>query len=331
MIELSGLTKRYGSKLAVDDLSFDVADGKVTGFLGPNGAGKSTTMRMILGLDRPTDGSSTINGKHLSDMPLAMREVGALLDAGYVHPTRKAYDHLWALAASNRISKQRVDEVIALVGLGDAANRRVGQFSLGMRQRLGLAGSLLGDPATLLFDEPANGLDPEGVHWLRGFFKSLASEGRTVLVSSHLLSEMQLMADDLVVIGQGRLLFDGSAAEFMTQSARHWVRVRSPQVRSLAESLQQQGAHVTPIVPDAMDVSGKTTEEIGDLAARLGLVLHELSPQSSSLEEAFLELTAGSQEYRTGALGAPSPPPPSTAGAPPPPPPPPPPPAGGDQ
>ena len=325
MIEVSGLTKRYGPKLAVDDLSFDVASGRVTGFLGPNGAGKSTTMRLVLGLDRPTAGSTTINGKHLSDMPLAMREVGALLDAGYVHPTRKAYDHLWALAASNKVPKARVDEVLGLVGLEAAARRRVGQFSLGMKQRLGLAGSLLGDPGTLLFDEPANGLDPEGVHWLRGFLKSLASEGRTILVSSHLLSEMQLMADDLVVIGQGRLLFDGSAAQFMTQSARHWVRVRSPQVRSLAEALQQQGAQVTPVVPDAMDVAGKTTEEIGDLAARLGLVLHELSPQTSSLEEAFLELTAHTQEYQTGAPDSrataapppplpPPPPPPSTGG-----------------
>ena len=325
MIEVSGLTKRYGPKLAVDDLSFDVASGRVTGFLGPNGAGKSTTMRMVLGLDRPTAGTTTINGKHLSDMPLAMREVGALLDAGYVHPTRKAYDHLWALAASNKVPKARVDEVLGLVGLEAAAKRRVGQFSLGMKQRLGLAGALLGDPGTLLFDEPANGLDPEGVHWLRGFLKSLAADGRTILVSSHLLSEMQLMADDLVVIGQGKLLFDGSAAQFMTQSARHWVRVRSPQVRSLAEALQQQGAQVTPVVPDAMDVTGKTTDEIGELAARLGLVLHELSPQTSSLEDAFLELTAHTQEYQTGA----EPTPPSAAAPPPLPPPPPPPSTGG--
>ena len=303
MIEVSGLTKRYGPKLAVDDLSFDVASGRVTGFLGPNGAGKSTTMRMVLGLDRPTAGTTTINGKHLSDMPLAMREVGALLDAGYVHPTRKAYDHLWALAASNKVPKARVDEVLGLVGLEAAAKRRVGQFSLGMKQRLGLAGALLGDPGTLLFDEPANGLDPEGVHWLRGFLKSLAADGRTILVSSHLLSEMQLMADDLVVIGQGKLLFDGSAAQFMTQSARHWVRVRSPQVRSLAEALQQQGAQVTPVVPDAMDVTGKTTDEIGELAARLGLVLHELSPQTGSLEQAFMQITGDSVEYHAGMGG----------------------------
>jgi len=233
MIEARGLTKRYGSTTAVDDLSFKVESGRVTGFLGPNGAGKSTTMRMCLDLDRADAGAVRIDGKRLGDFPKPMRSVGALLDAAYLHPTRKAKEHLWALAASNGLPKKRVDHVLGLVGLTEVANKRVGSFSLGMKQRLGLAGAMLGDPQTLVFDEPANGLDPEGILWIRNFLKGLAGEGRTVFVSSHLLSEMALIAEDLVVIGKGSLIFQGPVDAFVDSAAKKWVTVRSPQLQQI--------------------------------------------------------------------------------------------------
>jgi ABC-2 type transport system ATP-binding protein len=311
MIEARGLTKRYGSTVAVNDLSFQVEGGRVTGFLGPNGAGKSTTMRMVLGLDHADRGAVRIDDKRLVDFPTPMRHVGALLDASYLHPTRKAKEHLWALAASNGLPRTRVEHVLGLVGLSDVANKRVGAFSLGMKQRLGLAAAMLGDPQTVLFDEPANGLDPEGILWMRQFLKGLADQGRTVFVSSHLLSEMALVADDLVVIGKGELIFQGPVGSFIDGAAKTWVSVRSPQIVQLADALHQAGHHVTPAGPGAVDVVGTTSVAIGELAAELGVTLHELSPRSSSLEDVFLEVTAGAQEYRgTGSPGAPPPPPP---------------------
>ena len=319
MIEARGLTKRYGDTVAVDDLSFRVESGRVTGFLGPNGAGKSTTMRMCLGLDHADAGAVRIDNKRLVDFPKPMRSVGALLDAGYLHPTRKAKDHLWALAASNGLPYKRVDHVLGLVGLSEVGNKRVGAFSLGMKQRLGLAGAMLGDPQTLLFDEPANGLDPEGIQWMRQFLKGLAAEGRTVFVSSHLLSEMALIADDLVVIGKGALIFQGPVQGFVESAARTWVTVRSPQITQIADALHQAGHQVTGTGPDSIDVVGQSAAHIGELAASLGVTLHELSPRTASLEDVFLEATAGAQEYR-GELGPhdhlPPPPPPPPPAAP---------------
>lgn len=340
MIEARGLTKRYGSTLAVDDLSFRVADGRVTGFLGPNGSGKSTTMRLVLGLDRLDSGGVRVDGKRMVDFDRALHHVGALLDAGYVHPTRKARDHLWALAASNSIPRSRVDEVLALVGLTEVANKRVGGFSLGMKQRLGLAGAVLGDPHTLLFDEPANGLDPEGVQWIRRFLQGLAREGRSVFVSSHLLSEMALIADDLVVIGRGRMIYEGPVNDFVTGAASSWVTVRSPSAEALASALTAEGAQVSRTDVDAFEVVGPDAVYVGELAARLGATLHELSPRQGSLEDAFLHVTASAQEYVAGGVpvgatppvaapgvGA-TPAPPTQPWAPPPPPPDPPPPGG---
>ena len=309
MIEARGLTKRYGSTVAVDDLSFKVESGRVTGFLGPNGAGKSTTMRMVLGLDHADAGAVRIDSKRLVDFPKPMRSVGALLDAGYLHPTRKAKDHLWALAASNGLPRTRVDHVLGLVGLSEVAGKRVGSFSLGMKQRLGLAGAMLGDPQTLLFDEPNNGLDPEGIQWMRQFLRGLAAEGRTVFVSSHLLSEMALIADDLVVIGKGQLIFEGAVHEFVDSAARKWVTVRSPQLQQIGDALHRAGHQVVVAGPGAIDVVGPTAVEIGELAASLGATLHELSPRTASLEDVFLEVTAGAQEYRGGGGIAPPPPP----------------------
>ena len=298
MIEARGLTKRYGSTTAVDDLSFQVEGGRVTGFLGPNGAGKSTTMRMVLGLDRADAGKVRIDGKRLVDFPKPMRSVGALLDAGYLHPTRKAKDHLWALAASNGLPRTRVDAVLDLVGLREVAGKRVGGFSLGMKQRLGLAGAMLGDPRTLLFDEPANGLDPEGIQWMRRFLKGLADEGRTVFVSSHLLSEMALIAEDLVVIGKGRLIYQGALDGFVEGAATTWVTVRSPQLAQLEAAVRERGGVVTPTPVGSIDVQGMTSEAIGELAASIGATLHELSPRTASLEDVFLQATAQAQEYR---------------------------------
>jgi ABC-2 type transport system ATP-binding protein len=317
MIEARGLTKRYGDTVAVDDLSFAVQPGRVTGFLGPNGAGKSTTMRMVLGLDRCDAGDVRIDDKRLTDFPVPMRSVGALLDAGYLHPTRKAKDHLWALAASNGLPRTRVDDVLALVGLSEVAGKRVGGFSLGMKQRLGLAAAMLGDPEVLLFDEPANGLDPEGIQWMRRFLKGLADDGRTIFVSSHLLSEMALIAEDLVVIGRGQLIYQGDVTGFVSGAARTWVSVRSPQLDRLVDALTAQGAQVTRTAADAVDVTGADAVAIGELAASLAITLHELSPRSASLEEVFLEATSDAQQYRGD--GAPPPPPPPLLPPPPPP------------
>jgi ABC-2 type transport system ATP-binding protein len=302
VIEVRDLTKRFGRTVAVDDLSFTVHPGRVTGFLGPNGAGKSTTMRCILGLDRPHAGTATFDGRPLVSLPKALFEVGALLDASYVHPTRNARNHLRALAASNGIPRARVDEVLELVGLASVATKRVGGFSLGMRQRLGIAGALLGDPRYLLFDEPANGLDPEGILWIRTFLKALAAQGRTVLVSSHLLSEMAQMADELVVIGRGRLIAQAAVGEFVRQAAGSWVFVRSPHAPRLRELLTERGHPVAAGTDEqTFTVTGVETSEVGELAASVGLVLHELTPKQASLEEAFLEVTRESTDFQAGA------------------------------
>ncbi|MEU7427767.1 ATP-binding cassette domain-containing protein [Streptomyces sp. NPDC040750] len=297
MIELTGLTKRYGDKVAVDHLTFTVRPGLVTGFLGPNGAGKSTTMRMILGLDHPTAGDVRIDGTHYDRLRDPLTYVGALLDAKAVHGGRSAYNHLLCLAQSNGIPRRRVAEVLDTVGLTAVARKKAKGFSLGMGQRLGIAGALLGDPRILMFDEPVNGLDPEGIHWIRNLMKSLAAQGRTVFVSSHLMSEMALTADHLVVIGQGRLLADTSMADFIRQNSRAYVRIRSPQRERLLDVLHQAGITVVETGGGALEVEGGKAERIGELAARSGLVLHELSPRQASLEEAFMQLTAGSVEY----------------------------------
>ena len=296
VIEARNLTKRYGSTVAVDDLTFDVAPGRVTGFLGPNGAGKTTTMRMILGLDRPNSGVVTINGRAYRDLPAPLREVGALLDAKAVHGGRKAYNHLLLLAQSNGIPKSRVDEVLRIVGLEGVARRRAGGFSLGMGQRLGIAAALLGDPGILMFDEPVNGLDPEGIAWVRQLMRALAAEGRTVFVSSHLMSEMSLTADHLIVIGKGKLIRDESITQFVESSSRHSVRVRSPQLDRLEEVLKRAGASLSSD-DGALDVHGLEAAAIGELAASNGVVLHELTPKRASLEEAFMELTRDSVEF----------------------------------
>ena len=327
VIQSRGLTKRFGSKVAVDDLDLDVHPGRVTGFLGPNGSGKSTTMRCLLQLDRPDAGTATFNGQAFRSLASPLREVGALLDAGYVHPARTARDHLWGVAASNGIAKARVGEVLEMVGLTDVANQRVKGYSLGMRQRLGLAAVMLGDPHTLILDEPANGLDPEGIRWIREFLSYLATQGRTVFVSSHLLSEMALMADHLVVIGQGRLIEEGSVADFVGRYTKRWVRVRSPELLRLVQLAREQGAEIVQMYPDAADLRGAEPALLGELAARNGIVLHELSPQSGSLEDAFLELTRSSQEYSATAppvmpTTAPTTMPTTTGGPLPPPPPP---------
>ncbi|MER8104581.1 ATP-binding cassette domain-containing protein [Kitasatospora sp. NPDC094016] len=299
MIEIERLTKRYGATTAVDQLTFTVRPGTVTGFLGPNGAGKSTTLRMILGLHTPTEGSVTVDGVPFADRPRGLRHVGALLDAQDVHGGRSARAHLAALARGNRIPLRRVDEVLAEVGLGKAAGRRIGGYSLGMKQRLGIAGALLGDPPVLLFDEPLNGLDPEGVLWVRGLFRRLAEEGRTVFVSSHMMAEMEHTADRLVVIGRGRLIADESLAEFSARDAVTSVAVRTPELPSLAEVLRAEGAAVRQ-EPDGAVVTGLPAARIGELALRHGLVLHELATRTSSLESAFMSLTADSVEYLAG-------------------------------
>ncbi|GAA5184578.1 ATP-binding cassette domain-containing protein [Rugosimonospora acidiphila] len=302
MITLRGLTKRYGAATAVDNLTFDISPGIVTGFLGPNGAGKSTTMRMILGLDRPTSGSVLVGGRQYAALRHPLREIGALLDAKAVHPGRTARNHLLAMARSNGIDRERVDEVLATVGLTEVAGRRAGGFSLGMGQRLGIAGALLGDPPVLMFDEPVNGLDPDGVRWVRQLMRSLAEEGRTVFVSSHLMSEMQLTADHLVVIGRGRLIADAPIEEVIAASSLTAVRVRSPEPSGLAalrERLAARGAGVESR-DDELIVTGATVEEVGDLAHGLGLRLHELCTREASLEQAYMELTAGSIEFAAG-------------------------------
>ena len=319
MLEVRELTKRFGRIAAVNNLSFDVQPGKVTGFLGPNGSGKSTSMRCMLALDHPNAGTVLFDGRSYRSLNKPLFEVGALLDAGAVHPGRSARNHLRAIAASNGIASARVDEVMALVGLSDVAKRRVGGYSLGMRQRLGLASVLLGDPHTVILDEPANGLDPEGIRWIRDVLVHLASQGKTVLVSSHLLSEMAQMADDLVVIGMGQLIETCSVAEFVDKHAKHWVRVRSPQIETLAQQLRAGGAQVTVLDASGIEVIGATIADVGEMASRSGVVLHELSPQHGSLEDAFLEATAQAQEYRGAdfSAGAVPPPPPGGSFAPP--------------
>jgi ABC-2 type transport system ATP-binding protein len=296
MIEVQGLTKRYGSTTAVDDLSFSVRPGIVTGFLGPNGAGKSTTMRMVLGLDRPTAGTATVNGRPYAESPAPLREVGALLDARDVHGGLTASAHLTALAQSNGLPRRRVGEVLEVVGLADVAGRRIRAFSLGMSQRLGIAAALLGDPGVLMFDEPVNGLDPEGILWIRRLMRSLAADGRTVLVSSHLMSEMAVTADHLVVIGRGRLIADTSTEEFVDDNSVTTVRVRSPHADRLAAALSRSG-HAVTRVDGLLELSGTTPEAVGDLAAAEGLTVHELYAQRPSLEEVFMDLTRDSVEY----------------------------------
>ncbi|WP_399889058.1 ATP-binding cassette domain-containing protein [Streptomyces sp. BBFR51] len=297
MIELEGLTKRYGEKVAVNNLSFTVRPGIITGFLGPNGAGKSTTMRMVLGLDRPTAGDVRIDGKHYEQLKDPLTYIGALLEAKAWHGGRSAYNHLLCLAQSNGIPAGRVREVLDTVGLSAVARKKTKGFSLGMGQRLGIAGALLGDPRILMFDEPVNGLDPEGIHWIRNLMKTLASQGRTVFVSSHLMSEMALTADHLVVIGQGRLLADTSMAEFIEENSRSYVRIRTPQREQLLDILHGDGITVVETGGEALEVDGDKAQTIGELAARHQIVLHELSPQRASLEEAFMQLTAESVEY----------------------------------
>jgi ABC-2 type transport system ATP-binding protein len=302
VIEVRSVTKRFNDTVAVDDLSFVVTPGQVTGFLGPNGSGKSTTMRIIMGLDAPDAGSATVNGRRYADLPLPLREVGALLEARAIHPGRSAFNHLWFLARSNDIPQRRVREVLEMVGLEKVAGKRAGKFSLGMGQRLGIAAALLGDPPVLLFDEPVNGLDPEGILWVRNLLKGLAAEGRTVFVSSHLMSEMALTADQLVVIGKGKLMSAGSTAEFIAESSSQSVRVRSPQCDQLEELMVAEGAVVRPEADGALVVSGLSARDIGELAGAHGIFLHELAPQSASLEQAFMELTRESVEFHGGAV-----------------------------
>ena len=297
MIEARDLTKDYGSKRAVDRLSFTVRPGIVTGFLGPNGSGKSTTMRLILGLDAPTRGDVTVNGRHYRDHAAPLHEVGALLEARSVHTGRSAYAHLLALAQTHGIPKRRVLELIDLVGLHEVARKRTGQFSLGMGQRLGIAQALLGDPKTVMLDEPVNGLDPEGIHWVRNLLKGLAAEGRTVFVSSHLMSEMALTADHLIVIGRGKLIADTSVEEFVTRASQKVVVVRSPELERLRETIAGPGVSFEPAERGGFEVHGLTAEQVGDAAAAVGIVLHELTPRQASLEEAFMNLTRDELEF----------------------------------
>jgi ABC-2 type transport system ATP-binding protein len=304
MIDVQDLTKRYGRTVAVDGLSFTVRPGRVTGFLGPNGSGKSTTMRVILGLDRPTRGSVLVNGRPYRQLRAPLREVGSMLDAKALHPGRTAYNHLLALARSNRIPDRRVDEVLGIVGLADVAGRRAGQFSLGMSQRLGIGAALLGDPSVLMFDEPVNGLDTEGIRWIRDLMKGLAAEGRTVFLSSHLMSEMELTADHLVVIGRGRLIADATIAEFIEANSQAVTRVRSPRATDLRAVMESAGARVELDPTGGWRVTGPDTAAIGDLALRHGIGLHELSPLRSSLEDVYTRLTATTVEYRAGRRSA---------------------------
>jgi ABC-2 type transport system ATP-binding protein len=306
MIEVDRLTKRYGSKVAVDSLSFVVPPGIITGFLGPNGAGKSTTMRLMLGLDAPTSGSVTINGKSYEDLPAPLNEIGAMLEAHSVHTGRSAYHHLLALAATHGFRRSRVDEVIELVGLKAVARKRVGSFSLGMGQRLGIAAALLGDPTTVILDEPVNGLDPEGIRWIRNLLKRLADDGRTVFLSSHLMSEMELTAERLIVVGRGRLIADTTVTEFVRQaSVGAPVRIRTPELLQLRPVLASLGARSEIIDADVLMVTGTTAEQIGDAARSAGIALHELAPEQVSLEDAFMRITRDAVEYLTEALPEP--------------------------
>ena len=303
MIEARALTKRYGSTVAVSDLSFTIRPGVVTGFLGPNGAGKTTTMRLILGLDYPTEGTVTVSGRPYPQLLSPMHEVGALLDAKAVHGGRSARSHLLCLAQTNGIPRRRVDEVLGVVGLSGVAGKRSKGFSLGMSQRLGIAATLLGDPEILMFDEPVNGLDPEGILWIRNLMRSLAAEGRTVLVSSHLMSEMEHTADHVIVIGRGRLIADCSMAELIARSSGQAIRVRTPEPDALARAVAAAGgasAGAGDGDPGELEVTGLTEQRIGDIAFANGVRLHHLSPSRASLEQAFMELTADSVEYHAG-------------------------------
>jgi ABC-2 type transport system ATP-binding protein len=304
MIEVLEVTKLYGSTVAVDGLTFEVPEGVVTGFLGPNGAGKSTTMRMMVGLDAPSSGRVTIDGRPYQELRFPLHRVGALLEANAIHPGRSARNHLRWLADSNGIARRRVDEVLDIVGLAEVARRRTGEFSLGMGQRLGIAAALLGDPAILLLDEPVNGLDPEGIVWVRELLRSLAAEGRSILVSSHLMSEMARTADRLVVIGRGRLIAQGTVDEIVRMSTSDHVRVLTAQPAVLAGLIHDHGGAVDVQADDALVVTGMECRDVGIIAGAAGVTLYELSPQSASLEEAFMELTRDAAEYRSGADGA---------------------------
>jgi ABC-2 type transport system ATP-binding protein len=304
LIEAAGLVKRYGEKTAVDGLTFTVKPGIVTGFLGPNGSGKSTTMRMIIGLDAPTAGSVTVNGTRYATHAAPLRDVGALLEARAVHSGRSARNHLLAIATTCGISSRRVDELIGLVGLTEVASKRVGGFSLGMGQRLGIAAALLGDPATLILDEPVNGLDPEGILWIRNLLRSLAKEGRTIFVSSHLMSEMALTADHLIVIGRGKLIADVSVDDFIKQVSSDLVHVRTPDGDKLRDLLAGPGVTVNALSAGRLEIIGLTSDQIGDIAAANMVALHELTPQQASLEEAFMHMTHDSVEYQPTEVSA---------------------------
>ena len=304
MIELQEVTKRFGATVAVDRLSFEVRPGEVTGFLGPNGAGKSTTMRMIVGLDAPTSGRVTVDGHSYRELRFPLRHVGALLDAKAVHPGRSARDHLRWLADSNGIARARVDEVLDVVGLTDVARRRTGGFSLGMGQRLGIATALLGDPGILLLDEPVNGLDPEGIQWIRSLLRTLAAEGRSILVSSHLMSEMAQTADRLVVVGRGRLIAEGTVDEVVRVSTTGHVRVESAEPERLSQLVSERGGTVSPDADGALVVTGMEAREVGTMAGEAGITLYELSSHSASLEDAFFELTRDATEYTTRGAAA---------------------------
>jgi ABC-2 type transport system ATP-binding protein len=311
VIEAVGLTKHYGTRTAVNNISFTVEPGRVTGFLGPNGAGKSTTMRLIVGLDRPSAGTVTINGQRYADLKAPMHEVGVLLDAKAVHTGRSALNHLRALAATHHIPRRRVDEVIALTGLESVARKRVGGFSLGMGQRLGIASALLGDPGILILDEPVNGLDPEGVIWVRQLARHLAAEGRTVFLSSHLMSEMAQTADQIIVLGRGRIIADAPVADILAQASGNAVRVRTPDAVRFANLLARPDVTVTQTGPDLLSVAGLESARVGEIAAGSHIVLHELTPMAVSLEDAYLELTKDDVEYHAGGMLAD----PATAGA----------------
>jgi ABC-2 type transport system ATP-binding protein len=298
VIKVTGLSKSYGRTQAVKDLSFEVEEGVITGFLGPNGSGKSTTMRIIMGLDRPDQGAASINDKAFHELRWPLREVGALLEAKAIHPGRSARSHLLSLAQTNAIPTARVDEVLELVGLSQVASRKAGKFSLGMSQRLGIASALLGDPGVLLFDEPVNGLDPEGIRWVRELLQSLARQGRTIFVSSHLMSEMAQTAVDLVVIGRGSLIADTTVSDFITSNTEATVLVRSPGSSALKEVLTQLGAGVTDQGDEGLIVTGLDAAQVGDAALRAGIAIHELSPQHASLEEVFMELTSGAVDFQ---------------------------------
>ena len=301
MITADGLTKSYGGKRAVDHLSFEVRPGVVTGFLGPNGAGKSTTFRCIVGLDRPSAGHVTVNGRGYRDIPAPLHEVGALLEARSVHPGRSARNHLRMLAATHGISSRRVDDMLGLVGIEDVADKRVGGFSLGMGQRLGVAVALLGDPQVLLLDEPVNGLDPEGIRWIRQLLRELAAEGRTIFVSSHLMSEMAQTAEHVIVIGRGRLIADASMADVVARATGASVLVRTPSRDQLATALVGQGLTTSPVDSDGLEVVGTTAAAVGELAFAHGIVVHELTTQAATLEEAYMQLTSGEVEFSAGA------------------------------